>query len=129
MGRLRPIAVLLILSSLLGCEGMCDDTVQNEAKSPDGAFVATLYVRDCGMGGSHFATRVNLRKTNAAFNADRGLVFVVEHDPAVEISWSDKRSLHIKCDDCIPFTEAPRPESEKRVFLELASWRDVEIRY
>lgn len=94
---------IMLTLSLAGCNlsltGECSDEIKQEAKSPDGKYVATWYVRDCGATTS-FSTIVNLRIGSARFNGNEGEVFVVKGQPQVKIAWNNESSLQVSCPEC-----------------------------
>lgn len=117
-------AVILIIPALLmgGCMPIfsdCADTVAATAQSPDGEFVASVVMRDCGATTTE-ATSVFIKSTKPApQNADgRGEpVFVFQGDHAVGIEWQDGAltiSAYVARDD---------------VFLKKPAWNKLNILY
>lgn len=96
----------------------CADEVKSELKSPDGAYVATLYERDCG-ATTDFSTIVNLRESSAAFNGDDSRIFIVKGQRQVNLVWQEARSLHVECPGC----------KSDDIYKQEKSWRNVNISY
>ncbi len=114
---------LIVFTLCLGACGFsltggCDDTIKAEAKSPDGKYVATCYVRDCG-ATTDFSTVINLRASSDKFNGEAAPVFVVKGQPKVKISWSRDAQLRIECLECI----------SKDIFTQEESWKEITISY
>lgn len=98
--------------------GDCSDLVRLEAKSPDGKYVATWYVRDCG-ATTDFSTIVNLREASAGFDGDRLGVFIVEGRPQISITWQGARNLLIRCQNC----------AKENIYRQDISWDEITVSY
>jgi hypothetical protein len=94
---------------------LCGDDIKGEVFSPDGKYVATVYIRDCGATTSDNTT-VNIRETNEKFDGGEGRVMSVEGEFPVAITWPDSSTLQIKCDLC--------PEEDMHVDR---TWKDIQI--
>src|ERR1043166_1905546 len=73
---MRIYILFLSIVWVAGC-GMCGNTVKQEIKSPDGKYVATAFVRDCG-ATTAYSAQVDLRtagrKLGTTGNVYRGYV-------------------------------------------------------
>jgi hypothetical protein len=122
----RSCAVAALLASLAssGCGGGCDERFVIERPSPDEHTVASIYVRDCGLGAEEM-THVNLRPREEKFQPDAGgvivggEVFTVAGHQTVYLTWKDERSLEIRCVGC----------GGDKVFKNESSWKSVSISY
>ncbi|HEX3558495.1 MAG TPA: hypothetical protein VHU19_04795 [Pyrinomonadaceae bacterium] len=122
----RAALVAALLASLLSsaCGGGCDERFVIDRPSPDERTVASIYVRDCGLGAEEM-THVNLRPREEKFNTDAGgvikdgEVFTVAGHQTVYLAWKDERSLEIRCVGC----------GNNEVFKNESSWKSVSISY
>jgi hypothetical protein len=88
------VNVGLFLTS--GCVDPCSNTVVNEIVSPDGNFVATAFIRDCG-ATTDFSPQVELRPTGQKFGKV-GNVYVGNHSDNIHVIWQSNTQLVIQCD-------------------------------
>jgi hypothetical protein len=79
-----------------GCLNPCDDELKSELASPDGKYIAGVFVRGCGATTSNF-THVMLR-SQRFFSSyrDDNIVFTVKYDPEVKLHWKDLTHLMIR---------------------------------
>ena len=93
---MRNFFVTLVLSFLLAsCDWMiCGDEVQGSATSPDGKYVATVFVRNCGATTS-YVTIVRLSSSRSLFNINSrsDWVFIVPHRSEVRPIWVGSKKL------------------------------------
>jgi hypothetical protein len=114
----------LLLIALAGCGGGCDERFVLDSQSPNGYTIATVYVRDCGLGAES-QTHVNLRPREEKFKPDAsgvvkdGEVFTVAGHQMVYAIWKDERNLLIRCDGC----------GAQQVFKNESSWKAVNISF
>ena len=87
---------MLSLLALVSCTDPCSNTTKAEATSPDGKYVATAFVRDCGATTS-FSPQVHLRPVGEKV-APTGNVFVGDHSEKIEIAWLSASHLVIYSD-------------------------------
>lgn len=117
-------AALLAALASTGCGGGCDERFVVDRASPEGYIVATIYVRDCGLGAEEM-THVNLRQREEKFQPDAGgriqdgEVFTVAGHQTVYLGWNDERHLEIRCVGC----------GNDKVFKHEGSWKSVSISY
>jgi hypothetical protein len=90
-------AVFLSASLLSGCG--CTDDVVTQVPAPDGILTATLFVRHCGDTSGQIST-VNLHRTADTFGDDRGTVLMMEGKYDITMSWTDPKTLTIRCPTC-----------------------------
>jgi hypothetical protein len=118
------VAALLAAVASSGCGGGCDERFVIDRASPNGYTVASVYVRDCGLGAEEM-THVNLRPREEKFQPDaggvirEGEVFTVAGHQTVYLSWKDERSLEVRCLGC----------GNDKVFKNEGSWKSVNISY
>ena len=77
---------------LAGC-GVCGNTVKQEIKSPDGKYVATAFVRNCG-ATTDYSAQVDLRKAGRKLSTI-GNVYRGNASPDIEIAWLSSTHLVI----------------------------------
>jgi len=105
--------------TLFGCTFTpCDNTVETEAQSPRGEYIATKFERNCG-ATADFSTIVSLRDATTPFHGEEGIVFLVKGKPEVRISWENDMRLLINCKGC----------SSEDIFKNEIQWKDVSIIY
>ena len=118
------VAALLAALASPGCGGGCDERFVIDRASPNGYTVASVYVRDCGLGAEEM-THVNLRPREEKFKPDaggvisEGEVFTVAGHQTVYLAWKDERSLEVRCLGC----------GNDKVFKNEGSWKLVSISY
>jgi len=93
----------------------CDTEVAKEIPSPDGAFVAVVYRRDCG-ATTGFNTQVGLRRSRTEFDHDLGQVAAIGGQHDLKPLWTSTRHLTI-----------PMPAG--KVYRQLSKWKEVQIGY
>jgi hypothetical protein len=96
----------------------CQDVIKFETMSPDGKYIATLFVRNCGATTS-FSTSVNLRSKSEKFSGDEGRILIIKGRPQIKIAWDDNMKLHFECDEC----------EKNNIFKQETSWKDITISY
>lgn len=79
-----------------GCFDPCGNTTKAEVTSPDGKYVATAFIRDCG-ATTDFSPQVHLRPRGERL-AQTGNVFVGDHSPKIQIAWLSASHLIIYSD-------------------------------
>jgi hypothetical protein len=91
------VVFCLILASYLlrGCDP-CANTIQAEAKSPDGKYIATAFIRDCG-ATTDFSPQVHLRAAGER-SGKTGNVFIGEGSTNIQISWLSATQLVVYSD-------------------------------
>ena len=91
---------LILIFALLGFTGCgddpCSNTIKSEVTSPDGKYVATAFIRDCGATTS-FSPQVYLRPSGERM-AERGNVFIGDHSDKIQIEWLSATHLVIYSD-------------------------------
>src|SRR5262245_57114312 len=93
---LRSSVSLLALLAIPSCADMCSNETISEITSPDGKYVATAFIRDCGATTS-FSPQVYLRPVGEKM-AQTGNVFVGDHSYNIEIAWLSASNLVIYSD-------------------------------
>lgn len=82
---------------LTGCSVItCGNTIVKEVSSPDGAYVATAFIRDCGATTS-FSPQVYLRKKGEKLG-EIGNVFIGNHSQSIKVEWLSSQELRISSD-------------------------------
>jgi hypothetical protein len=116
--------IVLCAPAFVACAGGCDERFVVDSASPNGYTIATVYVRDCGLGAES-QTHVNLRPREEKFTpgADGvikdGEVFTVAGHRTVYAIWQDERRLLIRCVGC----------GANQVFKSESAWKQVNITY
>jgi len=82
-----------------GCGDPCSNTVLNESVSPDGKYVATAFVRNCG-ATTDFSPQVDLRPVSQKIG-ELGNVYIGDHSDKIQVKWQSNTQLVIQCDAVI----------------------------
>ena len=93
---MRVLGLIFISLSLAGCADPCSNTTKAEVTSPDGKYVATAFIRDCGTTTS-FSPQVHLRPVGESV-ARIGNVFVGDRSDEIDIEWLSATHLVIYSD-------------------------------
>ena len=88
--------LILTLFALAGCADPCANTPKAEVASPDGRYVATAFIRDCG-ATTGFSPQVYLRPAGESVGKI-GNVFVGDQSDKIEIAWVSSTQLVVYCD-------------------------------
>src|SRR5262249_37922210 len=97
-GRGGLLALFLLVLTSIGCS-VCNEDVKEEVKSPDGKYIAVVYMRNCGATTS-IQFHVNLRRSWGWFShkpegsIQDGQVFLTETG-TIKVTWRDNNNLHI----------------------------------
>ena len=117
---LSALAVLAIgayyYARSLALFSTCGNDVLAEAPSPDGAYVATVFERNCGATTPYYRV-VSLRPRTIKFDPEEksGWVLEVRNRPEVKVAWTAARRLSII------------NSSVGETTMEFGRWKDVEI--
>ena len=92
------MAICLLCLYLAGCgnPNPCGNTIVKEIASPDEAYVATAFIRDCG-ATTGFSPQVYLRKKGEKLG-DKGNVFIGDHSESINLEWLSSHELRISSD-------------------------------
>lgn len=107
------VAVACLLVAACGPE-CAEDVVASEG-SPDGRYVATVFVRNCH-ATSPFVTIVSIRPGDEAFDPDGPYVFSLHGRAPVSVRWDSATQLTVT-------------HPAERVYRSAESWRGVRVRY
>ena len=81
---------------LAGCSEPCKNTIKQESTSPDGKYMATAFIRDCG-ATTDFSPQVSLNLAGESAS-QIGNVFVGDHSDKIQIEWLSQTQLVIYSD-------------------------------
>ena len=118
----RPIAAVLgVSAAMAACDpsvsGDCVGTAVEEAISPDGRYVATLFHQECGPA-AELSTGLSIRDARVAFDpAEQPAFLTIEGQREFTYEWSTARSLSVS----LPQAGA--------VIERADTWRDVRVDY
>jgi len=118
LAGLALAAVAYFYARSLALFGGCGNDILAEAVSPDGAYVAAVFERNCGATTPYYHV-VSLRLRADRFDPEKqsAWVFEVRDRPTVRVSWTGNRQLSIV------------RNSAREATLQLQSWEDVRISY
>ena len=109
--------------------GMCGEEDAGEAYSPDGRYLAKVFIRDCG-ATTGWLTHVNLRRRWSYFNTTwagtipEGQVFSNDCWSKVNLVWKDSSNLEIQYEKC-----PPRSDGRDPAFRKDGTWKAINITY
>ena len=87
--------VILASVVLKGCDP-CANTIKAEVTSPDGKYIATAFIRDCG-ATTGFSPQIHLRPAGERMEKT-GNVFIGDGSQNIQISWLSATQLVIYSD-------------------------------
>lgn len=91
----------LVLPAMIGAPGcsdlMCGNTVKAEARSPDGAWTAVAFIRDCG-ATTGYSLQVSVLPAGLRLPNDPGNLYVQRYDQPVTLLWENLTTLRITHD-------------------------------
>jgi hypothetical protein len=90
--KIYPLILILFLS---GCD-TCSNEIVQEIASPDGKYIATAFIRNCGATTSN-SPQVYLRFKDEKIGAT-GNVFIGNHSDKIKIKWISNDHLMIYSD-------------------------------
>jgi hypothetical protein len=93
---MKPFLLSFAFFVLAGCGVPCKNTTQAEVTSPDGNYVATAFIRNCGATTS-FGPQVHLHPVGERA-ANIGNVFIGDHSDRIQIQWLSATHLVIYSD-------------------------------
>jgi hypothetical protein len=113
----------LLVIAISGCDDWkeCTEKHISDTASPDGNYVASHFVRNCG-ATTPSAYHINLRKGTDKFPVSlsgtiiEGEVFNIASQK-LTVEWKDDKTLLVKCMNCLP---GVRYKMEK-------TWQDVNV--
>jgi hypothetical protein len=94
--NMRPLISAFSLLLLVACGNPCGNTIKGAATSPDGKYVATAFIRNCGATTS-FSPQVYLGPAGGAVS-DVGNIFIGNHTDQIQVKWLSPTNLVIYCD-------------------------------
>ena len=112
-----PIMLLLLLLNAGCVASECGNELLSEVPSPTNAYVATLFLRNCG-ATAPLVHVVSIRGSQVAFDPDDmdAYVFTMRGEHAVSVEWSGAKQLVVA-----------RPIAPNDIFTAKSRWNDVEI--
>ena len=114
---LNKTVILLVVMSVLGLSGCCKDETVTQMDSPNKAFLAVLFVRDCGATDVEH-TLITL-KSNSSWLGTKETIFVTKYDHQPKMRWKSDSELVVYCPGCKP----------EEVRLQKTKFRSVTIDY
>jgi hypothetical protein len=108
----------------------CDNTVVSQVKSPDGAYLATVYHRSCA-GGSGRYTCAKIEEIPPHFwssSGDVGHILIISEFHPISAMWSDRRHLVIATPG-LPNVPDSSPPPDMLSDRPKKTWRDIEVSY
>ncbi len=100
MANFHLSATFLVALFLLTCEiGCCGKEVWNTSVSPDGKWAAVTIVRDCG-ATTREGMAILLRKSDEKSLRDKDMIFGINRQERIEVSWRSNNALLIDCRGC-----------------------------
>lgn len=102
-----------------GCSFLvtCEDTIQDEVRSPRDNYAAVLSIRNCG-ATTDYSSRVTVSGSGTS-SREEDVVFVVKGEPEIRVTWQEDTVLQISCEGC----------KAEDVFKQANGWRQVSIHY
>jgi hypothetical protein len=102
--------------SAFGLASRCGDETKKEVSSPDGAYVAAFFERNCG-ATTDYASIVTLRRRGDQFNGDKDeAILVIDGLCAIDLAWTGRALAASYANSC-------------SVVSRSGSWHDVAISF
>lgn len=128
------VVLLFILTGIVAfwfvSRDFCREEQRAQIPSPDGKYVAWVYLRHCGFAAETYV-HVNVlhsgEKPHGQLISGRivnGMIFAALWDHEMKVSWSSPRLLTIECRDCWSRSNGPA-----NVFVQQTLVRDVNVTY
>lgn len=122
----RTILLAIAMLTIAACgTDTCNEKKIAELKSPDGHYIAVLFLRNCG-ATTPFMQHINLSSAsseqfseNNIGAIEEGQVFLTSTG-ALSMTWENQKKLVVKCDGC------PANCCDKSW---VKSWKEIEILY
>jgi hypothetical protein len=122
MKRGRGSSVLVFISlTLLPIACSCVDQIRSDVPSPDGAYIAAFFERNCG-ATTDYVTHVSLRRSDLPLSRSDD-VLIMEFRQDITMRWLEPRRLLIEYRKCANDPGAFRIRSVA------TSWRGVVIEH
>ena len=94
----------------------CGDETKKEVSSPDGAYVAAFFERNCG-ATTDYVSIVTLRRRGDQFNGDKDeAILVIDGSCPIDLVWTGRALAASYANSCSVVNRSP-------------SWRDVTISF
>lgn len=87
------IIIFILISLLSGCSE-CNNEIIKKENSPDGNFVAVIFIRDCG-ATTDFSYQVSILNKDSQMNNLKGNVFITENVEITSVKWNSIEELTI----------------------------------
>jgi hypothetical protein len=93
----------------------CETQVDHQIASPDRAYVATVFHRECG-ATSGFNTQLSLRRQGEPFDPTSDQILAVDGRHNLSVVWVTERRLNV----VLPADQ---------IYTQHRTWRDVQVEY
>src|SRR5580765_626508 len=97
---LLGVIIVALACLTVSCGDLCGDEVRSQVPSPDKAWTASWWVRDCG-ATTDFSTHVSVHGTGDDATTDTAIVFIMKGKPELSLKWIGPAQLSIHCPDCL----------------------------
>jgi len=116
--QVRAGVLLGTAFALTTCGNMCGDEKLQDAKTPDGRYISTVYIRDCG-ATTDYVTHVQIRDSSSSFNSEDwdGVVLTAKYRNVFRLIWKDNNHLAVACMEC----------KAENILRTTSHWRDITI--
>ena len=93
---MNRVSFLVLYLFLVSCDDLCGNELIQEATSPDGDYVASVFERNCG-ATTQFIRGVSIRSSEDRFDPDDfdRWVFSTRGQPKLEVSWQGEKHLKV----------------------------------
>ena len=132
MPKVKPcihanLSYLAVAMALLSCTSPCRNSIINQTASPNGAWKAVVFQRDCG-ATTGFTTQVSILSASESLPETKGNAFTADTDhgkaasgpgggPSVQVRWISDVEMEISHD------------SNARVFTRERVVKSIQVRY
>lgn len=93
---LKPLVIVSAAIIVVGCGDVTPDVeVTSTLTSPDSSYIATLYLTSGGGAVGWCYQYIAVRRADAPFIPEAGIVFSATCSADISLSWRDARDLHV----------------------------------
>ncbi|MHB0972583.1 MAG: hypothetical protein ACYC7A_20325 [Thermoanaerobaculia bacterium] len=111
---LRALVPVVAFAAVTACSPSCEIESEHSTASPDGRFIATVFVENCH-ATAPYVTAVNVRCRECRFDTE-DYVVSIDGTPRVELTWENTKTLVIR-------------HETGRVYSSKARWKEINIQY
>ncbi|MHC1723738.1 MAG: DUF5412 family protein [Aminipila sp.] len=113
---MKNIIFIIILTVVLvtGCSGDSNNEIIEKIQSPDGEYIAYVFIRDMG-ATTQKSYQLSILKKGDALGNKKGNIFISYSN--FEVEWNNEKELLVKDTNC------------EEIFKEKTKYKEIDIKY